>query len=357
MKKILALIMALCMMASLCACASEAKIDELAAAVDKLDASMGALVGEEAEPVEESAGDGTVYNIGIIQLLEHVALDAATEGFEAALIDLLGEDNVTFNFQNAQGEATNCATIANSLVSEDVDLILANATAPLQAAAAATADIPVLGTSITDYATALGIPGDEWTGVSGINVSGTSDLAPLDGQADMLAEMFPVADYPSVGIIYCSAEANSVYQATVIRGYLEEKGYEVEEFTFADSNDIASVVTNACDASDVLYVPTDNTAASNTAAIDNVARPAGIPIIAGESGICSGCGVATLSIDYFDIGYAAGEMAYEILVNGADVSTMEIEFAPEVVKMYNPVICEDLGITAPDGYEAMEIAE
>ena len=344
MKKILALIMALCMVFALCACSTaEAPAEEPAA---------------EDAPAEVAAeAEAEVYNIGIIQLLEHVALDSATEGFETALVDLLGEDGVTFDFQNAQGEAANCATIANSLVSEDVDLILANATAPLQAAAAATSDIPVLGTSITDYATALGIPGDEWTGVSGTNISGTSDLAPLDGQADMLAELFPVADYPNVGIIYCSAEANSIYQATVIRGYLEDMGYAVEDFTFADSNDIASVITKACDESDVLYVPTDNTAASNTSAIDNVARPAGIPIVAGESGICQGCGVATLSIDYFDIGYAAGEMAYEILVNGADVSNMEIEFAPEVTKMYNPVICEDLGISVPEDYVAMEIAE
>lgn len=349
MKKILALILALCMVAALCGCgaAEEPAADGPAAENPAAEA--------ETAPAEDAV-EGIAYNVGIIQLLEHVALDAATEGFKAALTDLLG-DAVTFNFQNAQGEAANCATIANSLVSENVDLILANATAPLQAAAAATADIPVLGTSITDYATALGIPGEEWTGVSGINVSGTSDLAPLDGQAEMLAEMFPVADYAAVGILYCSAEANSVYQATVIRGFLEEMGYAVEDYTFADSNDIASVTQNACDACDVLYIPTDNTAAANTAAIDNVARPAGIPIIAGESGICSGCGVATLSIDYFDIGYAAGEMAYEILVNGADVSAMEVEFAPEVTKMYNPVICEDLGITAPEGYEAMEIAE
>ena len=354
MKKIVSILLALCMVFALCSCgASDAKVDEIIAAVDKLQDSVDALSGTDAEP---AAAPAETYNVGIIQLLEHVALDAATEGFKTALTDLLG-DAVTFNFQNAQGEATNCATIANSLVSEDVDLILANATAPLQAAAAATADIPVLGTSITDYATALGIPGDEWTGVSGINVSGTSDLAPLDGQAEMLQEMFPVEDYATVGILYCNAEANSVYQATVITGYLEEMGYTVEEFTFADSNDIASVTQNACDACDVLYIPTDNTAAANTSAVDNVARPAGIPIIAGESGICSGCGVATLSIDYFDIGYAAGEMAYEILVNGADVSAMEIEFAPEVTKMYNPVICEDLGITAPEGYVAMEIAE
>lgn len=342
MKKLVSILLALCMIFSLCACgAAETKEDEPAADV--------------AETVgEETTGAGETYTVGIIQLLEHVALDAATEGFETALTDLLGEDGVEFEFQNAQGEATNCATIANSLVSENVDLILANATAPLQAAAAATADIPVLGTSITDYATALGIPGDEWTGSSGTNISGTSDLAPLDGQAAMLAELCPVDEYPNVGILYCSAEANSVYQATVIRGYLEDLGYAVDEFTFADSNEIASVTQNACDACDVLYIPTDNTAASNTEAINNVAAPAGVPIITGEEGICKGCGVATLSISYFDIGYAAGEMAYEILVNGADVSTMEIQYAPQFTKLYMADRAADLGIEIPEDYAAIE---
>ena len=353
MKKILALVMALCMVLALCGCgASDAKIDEVIAAVNELQASVDALNGgAEAEP---EAAPAETYNIGIIQLLEHVALDQATEGFKTALTDLLG-DAVTFNFQNAQGEATNCATIANSLVAEEVDLILANATAPLQAAAAATADIPILGTSITDYATALGIPAEEWTGASGSNVSGTSDLAPLDGQAAMLAELCPVDAYPNVGILYCSAEANSVYQATVIRAELEAMGYTVEDYTFADSNDIASVTQNACDACDVLYVPTDNTAAANTEAINNVADPAGIPIIAGESGICNGCGIATLSISYYDIGYKAGEMAYEILVNGADVATMDVEFAPQFTKLYMADRCDALGIEVPADYEAIAV--
>ena len=352
MKKILALVMALCMMMALCACgASDAKVDEVIAAVDELQATVDTLNGVEA-PAEAEA-PAVSYNIGIIQLLEHVALDQATQGFKDALIELLGEENVEFKFENAQGEAANCATSANSLVSADVDLILANATAPLQAAAAATADIPILGTSITDFATALGIPAEEWTGVSGSNISGTSDLAPLDGQAAMLAELCPVEDYPNVGILYCNAEANSVYQATVITAELEAMGYTVEPFTFADSNDIASVTQNACDACDVLYIPTDNTAASNTEAINNVAEPAGIPIIAGEEGICKGCGVATLSISYYDIGYKAGEMAYDILVNGADVSTMEVEFAPQFTKLYMADRCEALGIEIPADYEAI----
>ena len=290
-----------------------------------------------------------MYNIGICQLVQHEALDAATQGFQDALTELLGEENVKFDLQNASGDSATCATIVNQFVSSDVDLILANATAPLQAAAA-TNEIPILGTSVTDYATALSI--DDWTGVTGTNISGTSDLAPLDQQADMLHELFP--DAKNVGILYCSAEPNSAYQSQTIQGYLKDYGYECTEYTFADSNDIASVVNNAIATSDVLYIPTDNTAASNTTIIQNICQPAGIPIIAGEEGICSGCGVATLSISYYDLGYKTGEMAYEILVNGADVSQTAVEFAPNVTKKYNIANCEALGITVPDDYVAIE---
>ena len=265
------------------------------------------------------------YTVGICQLVQHDALDAATQGFRDALTELLG-DRVTFDEQNASGDSATCITIINSFIAEDVDLIMANATAALQAAQAGTGDIPILGTSVTDYGTALGI--DDWTGTSGTNISGTSDLAPLDQQAAMIQELFP--DAKEVGLLYCSAEPNSVYQIDVITGYLTEMGYNCTEYAFTDSNDVASVATNACAASDVLYIPTDNTAASCTEAIRNVVEPAGVPVVAGEQGICSGCGVATLSISYYDLGYATGEMAYEILVNGADVSTMPVEFAPSV---------------------------
>ena len=164
---------------------------------------------------------GTVYNIGICQLVQHDALDAATEGFQQALKDLLGEENVNFDLQNASGDSPTCATIINQFVSADVDLILSNGTAALQAAAAGTNEIPILGTSITDYATALEI--DDWTGTTGTNISGTSDLAPLEEQAAMLNELFPDAE--TVGLLYCSAEANSAYQVNTIPGYLEEYGY------------------------------------------------------------------------------------------------------------------------------------
>lgn len=300
-----------------------------------------------------AAAEEATYNIGICQLVQHVALDAATQGFQDALTEKLG-DAVAFDVQNAAGDSATCATIVNQFVSSEVDLIMANATPALQAAQAATNEIPILGTSVTDYATALDM--DDWTGVTGTNISGTSDLAPLDQQAAMLNELFPDAE--NIGILYCSSEANSVYQAEVITGYLKELGYEnIKEHTFSDSNDVASVTQSACDESDVIYVPTDNTAASCTEIIKNVAVPAGVPIIAGEEGICGGCGVATLSISYYDLGYATGEMAAQILVDGADVSAMEVQFAPNVVKKYNAAICEELGVEIPEGYEAIEAAE
>lgn len=296
-----------------------------------------------------SSNSDAKYNVGICQLVEHPALDAATEGFQDALKEKLGDD-VAFDVKNAQNDSPTCSTITNTFVSNGYDLILANATPALQAASASTNEIPILGTSITDYATALGI--SDWTGVTGKNISGTSDLAPLDKQAECIKELFPDAN--TIGILYCSSEANSKYQADVIGGYLKDMGYTCTIYTFSDSNDVAAVTQSACDESDLIYIPTDNTAANCTEAINNVALPAKTPIFAGEEGICSGCGVATLSINYYDIGYLAGEMAYEILVNGADPATMEIQTAPEVTKKYNKTNAEALGITIPDDYTAIE---
>lgn len=305
---------------------------------------------EESASSGSSESSGQTYTIGICQQMEHEALDQATQGFKDACTELFGEGNVEFDEQNAQGEQAMCSTIINNFVSSDVDLILANATLPLQTAAQATADIPILGTSITDYATALGI--DDWTGATGVNISGTSDLAPIDQQEDMLKELLP--DTKKVGILYCSAEPNSQYQAQLFEKALDEDGIAYEEYTAADSNEIQTVVNSAIETCDALYIPTDNTMASNTQIVNNICMPAKVPVIAGEQGICSGCGIATLSISYYDIGYTAGEMAYQVLVEGEDISTMEIQTAPEVTKMYNPTICEELGIEIPDDYVAIE---
>ena len=296
-----------------------------------------------------AASEDGSYVVGICQLVQHPALDAATEGFKAALTEALG-DKVSFLEQNASGDSAACATICNQFVSEEVDLIMANATAALQAAAAATNRIPILGTSITDYGTALGI--EDWTGVSGTNISGTSDLAPLQGQAEMIKELFP--DARSVGMLFCSGEPNSLFQVGVVQPLLEEMGYKVSTFTFADSNDVSAVTASACSECDVLYIPTDNTAASCAEAINNVAVTAGVPIVAGEEGLCAGCGVAALSISYFDLGFATGQMAVEILREGADVSAMEVRFAPQFTKKFNAPICEALGITPPGDYVVIE---
>lgn len=302
----------------------------------------------EAPAAEAPAEEAQVFNVGICQLVQHPALDAATQGFKDALTEKLG-DAVSFNEQNASGDAATCSVICNQFVSDEVDLIMANATASLQAAASATNVIPILGTSITDYGTALGIEG--FTGVSGTNISGTSDLAPLDGQAQMLSDLFP--DAKTVGLVYCSGEPNSKFQVETIAPMLTELGYTVTEYTFADSNDVANVTASACAECDVLYIPTDNTAASCTEAINNVALVEKTPIVVGEEGICKGCGVATLSISYYDIGYETGLMAAEILTEGADISTMEVRYAPQFTKEYNVSICETLGITVPEDYVAI----
>ena len=301
---------------------------------------------------ETGSGSAGSYKVGVVQLAQHEALDAATQGFQDKLKELIEADggSVEIEYQNASGDSANCTTIVNGFVSSGVDLIMANATAALQAAQAGTVDIPVLGTSISDYGTALGV--SDWTGTTGTNISGTTDLAPLDGQAEMLQELFP--DATTVGLLYCSAEPNSAYQINTIKPILEEMGYTCTEYAFTDSNDVASVAQNAASNSDVIYIPTDNTAASCTEAIANVVLPAKVPVIAGEQGICAGCGVATLSIDYYELGQVTGEMAYEILVNGANPGEMEVQPAPNFTKMYNAANCEALGITVPDGYTAIE---
>lgn len=319
--------------------------------------SMTACGGSSSGEETQGSGDDSTatagsYEVGVVQLVQHEALDAATQGFKDKLEELIQADGGTVDIQvnNASGDSANCTTIANDYISSGVDLIMANGTAALQAAQAGTVDIPILGTSITDYGTALGI--DDWTGTTGTNISGTTDLAPLDGQAEMLQELFQ--DAANVGLLFCSAEPNSRYQIDTIKPILEGMGYTCTEYAFTDSNDVASVAQNAASNSDVIYIPTDNTAASCTEAIANVVIPAGVPVIAGEQGICSGCGVATLSIDYYELGEITAEMAYEILVNDANPGEMEVQSAPNFTEMYNAANAETLGVTIPEGYEAIE---
>ena len=315
MKKLLTILLATICLFALCACGSNS----------------------------DSNQEDETIKVGVVQTTQHPALDAATQGFVYAL----KENGITnVDVQNASGESTNCSTIVGNFVADGVDLIMANATPALQAASAATDTIPVLGTSITVYDVVLG-------GSVPKNVSGTTDLAPLDEQAKMITELFP--DAKKVGILFCSAEANSQYQVDKISEFLKEDGIETINYVFNDSNDITAVTEKAVsDKVDVIYVPTDNTAAANTEAIANVVLPAGIPVFAGEEGVCTGCGVATLTISYYDIGFKTGEMAADILLNGADISTMEVESAPQFVKKFNKTNAEKLGITIPEDYVAIE---
>ena len=336
MKKLLALTLAILMVLSLAACGGQSSAP-----------AQESKEPEAAAPAEPAA---QTFTIGICQLVQHPALDAATQGFKDAVVEALGEGNVTFQEQNASGDSATCTTICGQFVTDGVDLIMANATPALQAATAATGSIPILGTSVTEYGVALGI--SDFDGTVGGNISGTSDLAPLDQQAAMIQELFP--DAKTVGLIYCSAEANSQYQVDVVKAELEKLGYTATLYSFSDSNDLAAVTESAVAASDVIYVPTDNTVAANTGIIDNICRPAKVPVVAGEEGIVKGCGVATLSISYYDIGYKTGEMAAQVLTGEADISTMPIEYAPQFTKKYNAEICADLGLEMPSDYVAVE---
>ena len=291
------------------------------------------------------------YTIGICQLVQHAALDAATEGFKAALTEKLG-DSVKFDEQNAQGDIPTCSTIVTGFVANEYDLIMANATPALLAAVSATDTIPILGTSVTDYATALAIEDMDAAVGTGINVSGTSDGAPAQLYADTVMDLVPEAK--KVSIVYCSAEPNSVLQADQFIACMDELKVETEVFTFADSNDIQAVVTAAIEGVDAMYIPTDNTAASNMTIISNICAPAGVPIICGEEGMCGAGGLATVSISYYDIGYVCGEMAYDVLVNGADISAMPIGYAASPEKKYNPDYAEAIGFEMPDTYVAIE---
>ena len=344
LSKLTALAMALAMVLSLAACGGGQSGGDAGTSTPPASTEPAAP----SVAPEDSNNPGAGYTVGICQLVQHEALDAATQGFMDAINEAL-PGQVTFNNQNASNDIPMCSTIINQFVSANVDLILANATPALQAATAATVDIPILGTSVTEYGVAMGIK--DFTGTVGGNISGTSDLAPLADQAAMVKEWFP--DAGTVGLIYCSAEANSQYQVDVVKAELENLGYTATLYSFSDSNDLAAVVESAVASNKVLYVPTDNTVAANTGIIDNICRPAGIPVICGEEGIARGCGVATLSISYYDLGVATGKMAVKILTGESDISTMPIEYAPQFTPKYNADICADLGLTPPEGYEAI----
>ena len=308
-----------------------------------------AACGQEAAPTPSDSGSEEVKTIrvGVCQLVQHTALDAATQGFVDALTEEFG-DQIIIDVQNASGDIQNCSTIVNNFVSSKVDLIMANATPALQAAVAATADIPILGTSVTAYPVALDCETPD--NIVGGNVSGTSDLADLVEQAKLIPQWFPAAK--TVGLMFCSAEANSVFQVQEVSKALTDLGLTPKEFSFTDSNDVIAVTEKACAECDVLYIPTDNVAASNAESIANVVIPAKVPVVTGEEGPCAVCGICTLSISYYDLGRTTGEMAAKILKGEADISTMPIGFTTATPK-FNPILCEEFGITPQPGFEAI----
>lgn len=296
--------------------------------------------------------DKDVYTVGICQLVQHEALDLATKGFKDALQKIAAEKGkkVVFDEQNASGETTNCTTIINGFVSKKVDLIMANATSSLQTAYNATQKIPVLGTSVTDYATALGLT--DFDGTTGTNVSGTTDLAPLDKQAEMIHVLCPSAK--KVAILYCSAESNSKYQADVVGDKLKEWNVEAKSYPFSDSNDIAAAANKAVSECDVLYVPTDNTVASSGSIVSTIAEQAGKPVFCGEESTCKKVGgMATLTISYYNIGRITGEMAAKVLFESADVSKMQVQSDINPVYKYNEELATRYNITVPDNYVKM----
>lgn len=289
------------------------------------------------------------YTIGIVEYSDHSAQNQAVQGFIDVLTEKLG-DNVDFVRQHASGDAGNASLIVNNFLSQNVDLIMADTTQSLQIAASSTSDTPILGAAITDYASAIGT---SFTGdYTGLNISGTSDLAPIDQQAEMILELFPEID--KLAILYCSSEVNSEYQASQIVSYLFKKGIMCNEFSFTDSNDLAALVSSACENYDVIFIPTDNTIAECATIVANICRPAGVAVIAGEKGLCESCGAATLSIDYYTLGRKTGEMAYRILAEGADISQMPIEYDENCLKMYNPEICSELNLTVPEDYSPLK---
>ena len=297
--------------------------------------------------------DQEKYVVGTAQFAPHVALDAATAGFKAKLTELLTAKGrqVEFVDTNASGEISNCPTIINSLVSKDVDLIMANATPCVSAAYQATSTIPILGTSVTEYGVACEIKLKD--GKTKTNVSGTSDLAPLDAQVDLMTKLNPNAR--KFGILYSSSEANSKYQVKEVKKFLKAKGadYKVTEYAISGSETLSAICDSAKAKEDVIYIPTDNFCADNADTIG--LKLEGKPVFAGEEGICKKCGFATLSIDYFALGEITGEMAYNVLLGEKDIREYPIQYYQNPKKEYVKARCEALGINIPEDEGFIEL--
>ena len=303
--------------------------------------------GGGTEQTGAAAADGEIqYKIGVSQLAEHPALDASYEGFVAALADAgyVDGENITIDYNNAQGDPATCTTIAEKLVNGQCDLILAIATAAAQSAASATSEIPILGTAITDFEVA-GLVNDR--DAPGGNVSGGSDMNPIEEQIDLLTQILP--DAKTVAVMYCSSEDNSIVQAGLAEEALEARGIEWVEYTVSDSTMIQSVAESMIGKVDAVYIPTDNLLAEGMAAVSMVTNDNNLPCIVGEAGMVENGGLATYGLDYYDLGYMTGQMAVQVL-EGADISTMPVGHIPveECTLTVNTTVAEQLGITIPE---------
>ena len=314
-----------------------------AAAACLMVAGLTACGNNNSTPTPSNDGE-KVFQIGIVQLVEHNALDEATRGFKEFLTEKLG-DKVQFNVQNAQGEQTNCTTIVNQFVASKVDLIMANATNAVKAAREATSDIPVVGTSVTDYVASGLVASNE---APGANVTGASDMNPVSVQVQLMKTLCP--DVKTVGIVINSGEENSAIQAEEAKAAFEAEGFTVKIYSVADTNEIQTVVTAACNEVDAFYEPTDNLIAANVPTMSNITTAAGNPVICGEGGMCDSGFLATYAISYYELGRAAGQQAYDILVNGADPATTPIFFfdVSQLTLVVNEQNAADLGITIPE---------
>lgn len=292
---------------------------------------------------------GNAKRVGVIQFVKHDALDLATQGFVEVVDGEFGEG--TCDVQIGGGDASTCNVTISSFVSENYDLILCNATPALQVASKATKSIPILGTSVTEYGIALGI--ENFNGKTGINISGTSDLAPLDKQAEIFKELLP--NIKTIALLYCTNEANSNYQIEKVEKYLNDLGYVTKRYGFSEMQYLASTVEAACLENDAMYIPTDNACADDEGIIAKQANNTNTPIVCGEKSILENCGgLATLSIDYFELGKITGEMAVRVLKGEEKIENMKIEDYPNPVKMISKSKAEKFGIDIPEGYEIID---
>lgn len=314
--KMVSLILAGAMAFSLTGCSSGSEAAATTAA-----AAATTAAAAEAQTTAAASAEGETYQIGVLQLVQHAALDKSNEGFFAALDD--AGISYEADQQNASGEQANCLTIAEKLVSDGNDLILAIATPAAQAVAGVTDEIPILLTAVTDPAQS-GLVNDN--AAPGVNVSGTSDLTPVKEQIELLHNLLPEAK--TIGLLYCSAESNSEIQIALAKEACDALGLAYEEFTVPGSNEIQTVVESMVGKVDAIYSPTDNVIAAGMATVAMIANDNQLPCIVGEPAMVEAGGLATYGIDYFELGYMAGEQAIDILVNGADVSTIPIGYLP-----------------------------